>query len=196
MGLWILESCRKEWQQNGVTVDYEALLQDVGMIEGQPGFIFPDDERFLSPAGMLEAIATQLKETDQTMPSTPASIAKVILDSLAFRYASVLRTIEQLTNQRLEGVRIIGGGSQNHYLNQTTANAMRLPVVAGPVEATVIGNVMVQAISAGRFRSLSEGRQYVAAKMPSQKFLPQSDSGLEKAGARFARIEAQFIQRS
>lgn len=193
MGLWILESCRKEWQQHGVAVDYDVLLEDVGMLEDYPALIFPDDQRLLNPPSMLEAIATQLEETDQTMPSAPASVAKIILDSLAFRYASVLRTIESLTDQQIEGVRIIGGGSQNRYLNQATANATGLPVAAGPVEATVIGNVLVQAITAGRFGSLSEARQYVAENVPSQDFTPRSTSGLEQAKARYSEIEAGFI---
>ena len=193
MGLWILESCRKEWQQSGVTVDYDALLRDVEMLEDWPALIFPDDQRFLNPTSMLEAIASQLSETNQAMPSEPPSIAKVILDSLAFRYASVLRAIQSLTGQWIEGVRIIGGGSQNRYLNQVTANATGLPVVAGPVEATVIGNVLVQAIAAGRFASLNEARGYVAENVPSQNFLPQTTSDLERAANRFAQIEARFL---
>src|ERR1043166_1617931 len=132
MGLWILESCRKEWQQNGVAVDYDVLLQDVAMLEDYPALIFPDDQRLLNPPSMLEAIATQLAETNQAMHSAPASVATIILDSLAFRYASVLRVIESLTDQRIEGVRIIGGGCQNRSLNLGTANGTGLPVARGP----------------------------------------------------------------
>jgi rhamnulokinase len=194
MGLWILESCRKEWQQRGVAIDYDLLLREVSAIKGCPGvLVFPDDQRLLNPPSMLEAIATQLEETDQAMPSGPAAIAKVILDSLAFRYASVLRTIESLTQQQIEGVRIIGGGSQNGYLNQATANATGLPVAAGPVEATVIGNVLVQAIAAGRFASLADARRYVIRNMPSQNFFPRTTSNLEQAKAHFAEIEARFM---
>jgi rhamnulokinase len=108
MGLWILESCRKEWQ-----VNYDALLAEVSTIADYPALIFPDDPRFFNPPSMLTAIAMQLTETDQEMPASAAAIAKMILDSLAFRYASVLRTIEALTNRKIEGVQIIGGGSQN-----------------------------------------------------------------------------------
>jgi rhamnulokinase len=193
MGLWILESCRKEWQQKGVAVDYDVLLQDVAMLEDYSALIFPDDQRLLNPPSMLAAIAAQLDETDQAMSSKPPSVAKIILDSLAFRYASVLRTIESLTGQQIEGVRIIGGGSQNRFLNQATANATGLPVAAGPVEATVIGNVLVQAITAGRFGSLSDARRYVAENVPSQDFFPQSTSDLERAKALYAEIEARFI---
>ena len=139
---------------------------------------------------MLEAIAAQLTETNQEMPRSNAAIAKVILDSLAFRYASVLRTIETLTKRKIKGVQIIGGGSQNNYLNQATANATGLPVSAGPSEATVIGNVLVQAVSNGRFASLTEARQYVAQNVRLQHFKPQVSSAWENAAQRYAAIES------
>lgn len=193
MGLWILESCRKEWQRRGVTSDYDGLLRDIAAMGDYGALIFPDDERFLNPPSMLAAIATQLNETDQTMPSGSAAIAKVILDSLAFRYASVLRTIESVTNQKIEGVRIIGGGSQNAYLNQATASSTGLPVLAGPIEATVIGNVLVQAISAGRFTSLTEAREYIARNTQSQTFMPKDSTACEDATRRYVEIEARYI---
>lgn len=187
MGLWLLESCRKEW-----AVDYDALLSTVATIEHYPALIFPDDERFFNPPSMLEAIATQLAETGQEMPQDPAGIAKVILDSLAFRYASVLRKIEALTSRQISGVQIIGGGSQNCYLNQATANATGLPVFAGPVEATVIGNVSVQAIADGRFASLTEARQYVAQNVQAQQFTPESSVACAEAKHRYEMIETQL----
>jgi rhamnulokinase len=193
MGLWILEACRKEWQQRGVTVNLDELLRDVAAMGAYSALIFPDDQRFLNPPSMLEAIATQLNETDQTMPSEPAAIAKVILDSLAIRYASVLRAIESLTNQAVKGVRIIGGGSQNAYLNQATANATGLPVVSGPVEATVLGNVLVQGIASGRFGSLADAREYVARKMRSETFRPKDSVACGDAIRRYAKIEARYI---
>ena len=188
MGLWILESCRKEWQ-----VDYDALLAEVSTIEDYPALIFPDDARFFNPPSMLEAIAVQLTETKQEMPRGAAAVAKVILDSLAFRYASVLRTIESLTNRKIEGVQIIGGGSQNNYLNQATANATGLPVSAGPTEATVIGNVLVQSIAQGRFASLTEAREYVAQHVRLQNFTPQTSGACEEAARRYTAIEARYV---
>jgi rhamnulokinase len=188
MGLWLLESCRKEW-----AVDHDALLADVAAIEHYPGLIFPDDKRFFNPPSMLAAIATQLTETVQEMPQDPAAIAKVILDSLAFRYASVLRKIEELTSREISGVQIIGGGSQNCYLNQATANATGLPVVAGPVEATVIGNVIVQAIADGRFASLTEARQYVAQNVQAQTFTPQASIAGDEGKRRYETIEAHYL---
>lgn len=188
MGLWILESCRKEWQ-----VDYEELVIEVSRIDHFPALIFPDDPRFFNPPNMLEAIATQVAETDQEMPDGAAAIAKTILDSLAFRYASVLRTIETLTSRKIEGVQIIGGGSQNNYLNQATANATGLPVSAGPIEATVIGNALVQAVVDGRFASLAEGREYVGQNVQLKNFTPQNSGAWALAAQHYAEIEARYV---
>src|SRR5712691_724285 len=146
------------------------------------GLIFPDDPRLLNPTSMLEAIAWQLAEREERMPTEPPAIAKLILDSLALRCASVVCTVEMLTRRRINGVQIVGGGSQNDYLNQTTANATGLPVLAGPVEATVIGNGLVQAISSGRFGSLSEARRHVAHNVRLKTFTPRPSLGWEEAG--------------
>jgi rhamnulokinase len=168
-------------------------LQDVVTIDGYEAFLFPDDQRFFNPPSMLDAIRIHLRETAQTMPNEPAVIAKVILDSLAFRYASVVRTIESLTKQKIEGIQIIGGGSQNSYLNQTTANATGLPVIAGPVEATVVGNVLVQSIACGRFANLADARQYIARNVLLQHHAPQYSSACEEAKSRYRAIEACYI---
>lgn len=193
MGLWILESCRKEWEKVGVKTDYETLLAEVAKIEGFCGFIFPDDERFLNPNSMLKAIENQLKETGQTVYKNPNSLVKIILDSLAFRYASVLETIEKLTGKKIEGVQIAGGGGKNNFLNQMTANACRKTIKSGLTEATVTGNLLVQAISAGRFKDLSEARKFVAKNVELKTFEPQSSAELEKAKQDYFRIENQFL---
>ena len=193
MGLWILESCRKEWNERGVEIDYEVLLRDVEAARGYQTFLFPDDQRFFNPASMLEAIRSQLDETGHAVSDEPAAMAKVILDSLAFRYGSVVRRIESLTKQKIEGIQIIGGGSQNSYLNQATSNATGLPVAAGPVEATVIGNVLVQSIASGRFATLAEARQYIAQNVRLQNYAPQHSAACEEAKRRYAAIEARYI---
>jgi len=193
MGLWILESCRKEWSHRGVDVDYDNLLLQVAEIDGCPALIFPDDGRFFKPQSMLEAIAEQLRENGQNASDDPVLITKVILDSLALRYASVLRTIEALTKEKINGVQIVGGGSRNDYLNQMTANAADLAVAAGPVEATVTGNVLVQAIAAKRFTSLTEARSYVAANVPVKRFSPHRSPALSEAMSRYAQLERRYV---
>ncbi|MFN0084028.1 MAG: rhamnulokinase family protein [Blastocatellia bacterium] len=192
MGLWLLESCRGEWRARGFAADYDALLREVAANEAFPALLFPDDPRLFNPASMLAAIGEQLGETGQPIPAEPAAMTKAILDSLALRYASVLRKIEELTGKTIRGVRIVGGGSQNDYLNQATANATGRAVVAGPVEATVIGNALAQAIAAGRFANLPEARRHVAEGLAMREYAPDaSPAGLEAAAA-YERIEASF----
>ncbi len=193
MGLWILESCRREWKERDIDADYDGLLGRVAALDEYPGFIFPDDRRFFNPPSMLEALALQLRETGQAMPDEPAKVAKIILDSLAFRYASVLRLIETLTGKRIKGVHVIGGGSRNAYLNQATANATGLAILAGPSEATVIGNLVVQAISAGRFASLAEAREFLVQHIQLQRFAPRNSAAFEAGQRHYAAIEARYL---
>ncbi len=193
MGLWILESCRREWKDAGMDVDYDNLLMQVETLPAGGALIFPDDPRLLNPPGMLAAIRQQLAEREGRLPGNqdaPAAIARLILDSLALRYASVLHSIEILTNRKILGVQIVGGGSQNDYLNQATANATGLRVLAGPVEATVIGNVLIQAIASGRFASLAEARQHVAQNVKLKEFFPLRTIAWEEASRRYAQIES------
>ena len=192
MGLWIFESCRNEWAKHVNSVEYDDLIRDASAIDGFPGFIFPDDERFLNPESMLDSINTQLSETGQQTQTRAAIVTKIIFDSLAFRYASVLRSIESLTNSKLSGIEIVGGGGRNRYLNQSTANATGLPVRSGLTEATVIGNVLVQAISSGRFESLAEARSYIASKIEFESFAPQTVPDFAEAESPYLAIEEHF----
>lgn len=196
MGLWILESCRKEWKERGLEVDYDSLLREVAELDDSPSLIFPDDPRFFNPASMPEMIAAQLAESGQGVPTDQPVVAKVILDSLALRYASVLRTIESLTNKTIKGIQIVGGGSQNDYLNQATASATGLQVLCGPVEATVTGNVLVQAIASGRFSSLAEARQHVRQNSRLKLFTPHPSPVFAEAARRYEAIEARYLGRT
>jgi sugar (pentulose or hexulose) kinase len=141
---------------------------------------------------MIEAVEIQLRETGQKFDAKPAAVAKIIFDSLAFRYASVLRTIEFLTGEQLDGIQILGGGGRNYYLNQMTANASGRKVSAGLTEATVVGNVLVQAVARGRFSSLSEARKHVAANFGFEEFLPKWSKALEEAADRYMQIELRY----
>ena len=173
MGLWIVESCRREWAHQGLNADYATLLRDAAAF-GQPqGILFPDDPRFFNPPSMLAAVRTALAESGQPAPEDPAGLTRVILDSLALRYASVIGTIEQLTGESIPGVHLVGGGSLNEYLNQATADATGKPVLAGPVEATAVGNVLVQAIASGEAASLAEARDRLALTIECRTFSPR-----------------------
>jgi rhamnulokinase len=142
---------------------------------------------------MLEALAEHLSENGQRVPFEPPGMSKAILDSLDLRYASVLRTMESLTGRKIDGVRIIGGGSRNDYLNQATVNATGLMVLAGPVEATAMGNLLVQAVAAGRFASLKEARRSVARNVSLKKFIPARTPAWAEAARLYAAIEARYV---
>jgi rhamnulokinase len=197
MGLWILESCRREWRERGLEVDYDVLLARDPKIEARrdsTALIYPDDERLFNPPSMTAAIMQQLAETGQSIDDDPAALTATILDSLALRYASVIRTIEKLTGKPINGAQIVGGGSQNQYLNQATANASQKVVLAGPSEATVIGNALVQAVAAGRFASLAEARRHVAANISPRRFEAQPSQEWEEKAQRYAEIEDQLAR--
>jgi rhamnulokinase len=196
MGLWILESCRQEWRARGLEVAIDTLVHEAAHAsDDRLGLVFPDDPRFFNPPSMLAAITDQLAETGQEMPPDPPRITRLILDSLAFRYASVLRTIEALSGTRLRGVQIVGGGSRNEYLNQMTATVAGLPVRPGPVEATVTGNLLVQAIAGGRFASLAEARRHVAEHLRPVEVGPRTLPRIAERAALFAGLEARYLGR-
>jgi rhamnulokinase len=159
MGLWILESCRKEWPE----MPYEDLLDAVARVPAPAGRIDPDHPRFFNPASMTREVKGALAEAGHAAPDDPPALARVILDSLARRYAEVVRTIESLTGRRVEGIHVVGGGSRNGYLNQATADAAGVAVLAGPVEATALGNLAVQAVADGELPSLQAARACTAA---------------------------------
>ena len=169
MGLWILESCRREWPAR----PYEELLADVAHVPGSAGLVDPDHPRFFNPPNMAREVAAALAETGQPVPTDPVRLAKVVLDSLAARYAEVVGTIETLTGRRVEGLHVVGGGSQNGYLNQATADASGRPVLAGPVEATALGNLAVQAIADGEVASLTAARTRIAAGLHLRRYEPR-----------------------
>jgi rhamnulokinase len=218
MGLWILESCRREWgapvghgfpppptasaRLAGASLAsegsspaggcaYAELLADVGALDEFAGFIYPDDPRFMNPDSMTTAIRSSLAESGQHPHDEPVALARVVLDSLAFRYASVLDTIERLTGSPITTIHIVGGGSRNEYLNQATANASGRTVMAGPAEATVIGNLVVQAIASGEIGSVAEARETIRRTARLTRYEPRDDEAWEAARAGYAEVEAR-----
>ncbi|HSD67292.1 MAG TPA: rhamnulokinase family protein [Vicinamibacteria bacterium] len=192
MGLWILDSCRHEWEERGLSADLDSLLAAAAAIERPPGLVYPDHPRFFNPASMTAEVQGALAETGQRVPDDPARLARVVLDSLAFRYASIVRTIEALSGESVPGLHIVGGGCQNEYLNQATADASGRPVLAGPAEATATGNVLVQAVACGRAASLAEGRRLVARVVRPRRFEPRERPGWREVAERYREIEGRF----
>ena len=174
MGLWLLESCRREWEAGGRPQALGPLLAAVARLDGPAPTINPDDRRFFAPASMVRELRGALRESGLRDTDDPAGLAKIILDSLARRYADVVASIERLTGHPIPGIHIVGGGSLNAYLNQATADASRRPVLAGPVEATAIGNLLVQSTAAGEITSIEDGRRLVAASFQPVRYEPRA----------------------
>jgi rhamnulokinase len=192
MGLWILESCRKEWDTAGKPLDLERLLHAAGHLEATTALIDPDDSRFFNPPNMLAAVRSFLEETGQLPVQEPAQLTRVIIDSLALRYASVLQRLQALIGEPIAGVHVVGGGCRNDLLNQSTADATGLPVESGPVEATALGNLSLQAIALGHVRSVREAREVISRHAEIRRFepTPGARARWDELRLRYALLEA------
>lgn len=186
-GLWLWQECRRAWEQEGASYSYEQMAQ---MAESAPPFtaiVHPD--AFLEPGRMPERIAAWCRAHGQEPPGDHASLCRAILEGLALRYRQVLGTLESLIGHPLRRIHIVGGGSRNSLLNQFAADATGRPVIAGPAEATAIGNLLVQAMGAGVIKDLAELRQVVARSFPVTVFEPRGGAAWDAAYERFVRFE-------
>jgi rhamnulokinase len=173
MGLWLLQGCRHSWATRGTQLTYSELTEAA---QREPGFrhIFdPDDVSFTKPDDMLTAIDAFCRRTDQQCPQTPGAYARAIFDSLALKYRRVIQDLAILAGRPIDCIRVIGGGSQNTLLNQLTADATGVSVVAGPTEATALGNVAVQMLATGAAASLAEARRVIDRSFPTRTFEPR-----------------------
>lgn len=187
-GLWLLERCRAEWAEQGEEVGYEQLAAAAAETEPFAGLIDPDDPLFVNPPSMIEAINRYLKQTDQYELAGPGEITRAILESLAYRYNDVLGPLESLAGYKIEQLHIIGGGSQNELLNQFTANATSIPVIAGPAEATAIGNVMVQALAAGIYPDRESMRAAIRQAVAVRTYYPEDQEAWDEGFVRYFEL--------
>ena len=190
MGLWLLESCRRDWETAGGGMALADLLARVSAVGDFAGLLVPDDPRFFNPASMVREIRDALGATGQAAHDDPVLLGRVITDSLALRYASVVTDIERVTGSEVAGIHVVGGGSLNDCLSQATADATGRPIAAGPAEATAIGNILVQAIAAGTLGSLARGRDLVRRTLRPRRFEPLRRRDWEAARRRYLEIEA------
>lgn len=187
-GLWLLQEARRQWARSGHDYSWEALLAEAEKATPFRSILDPDASDFIAPSKMVDAITAYCRRTNQPAPETVGEVVRCALESLALRYRWTLGALEELVGHRLETVRIVGGGCQNRLLCQLTADACRRPVVTGPVEATALGNVMVQAMATGHLGSLSEAREAVAASIPQEHFTPGPVGGWDEAFGRFQSL--------
>ena len=184
-GLWLLQSCRRSWAASGHEYGYEELMTAAG---GHPPFqvlLDPDSPGFRNPDDMLIAIDGFCRQTGQPPLDGPPSYSRAILESLAFKYRAVLESLEELAGTRFHEIRVVGGGARNRLLNQFTADATGRTVVAGPVEATALGNVAMQMLATGAVTSLAEARAIIDRSFPVERFEPAETDRWEPHYHRF-----------
>jgi len=171
-GMWLLEESLRYWKSQGLTLTAADLTQEASQLPREQ-IINTNDPRFAKPGAMPERIAEYCRETNQKVPNTPAEFARCIFDSLSDAYAQSLRELEDAAGVKVKEINIIGGGSSNDLLNQLTADVTGLPVIAGPTEATVMGNLIIQMISAGWIANLEEGRKLISESIERKEFQPK-----------------------
>lgn len=184
-GLWLLQACRRSWMASGLDVGYEALLAAAASETPFTSLFDPDHQGFLHPSDMVRAIADYCRQTGQPEPAAPPAYARAIFESLALKYRMVLESLEALTGREFTEIRIVGGGARNRLLNQFAADATGRRVVAGPVEATALGNIAMQMLATGAVESLAEARAVIDRSFPVERYEPRAAETWDRQYRRF-----------
>jgi len=188
MGLWLVQRCRLAFSQRNRDYDYSQLIRLATEAPAFQSLIDPDRPEFLSPADMTVAIAEECRRTEQPVPGTEGQFIRCALESLALKYRMVLGWLEELTGVPVTVIHIVGGGTQNRLLNQFTANACGRPVMTGPIEATALGNVLIQARANGDLSSLTDIRDVVRRSESIEEYTPDNSTEWDDVWERFQTI--------
>ncbi|MCA9188751.1 MAG: rhamnulokinase [Planctomycetales bacterium] len=186
-GLWLIQECRRVWKQNGREFSWDELVRLAESAPALQSLINPDDPRFGAPSDMPATIRQFCSENGEPTPDSEGAVIRCALESLALRYRQTVLSLEKLTDSRIDTIHIVGGGTQNKLLSQMTADACNRRVVAGPVEATAIGNIMMQAVAHGDVAGIEEARQVVARSFPVEEFCPKNTAPWDDAFQRFQK---------
>jgi rhamnulokinase len=184
-GMWLLQECKRVWDAAGKPVSYSDLIAQAEKSPPFAAFVDPDATAFQTPTNMVDALAAFCRQSGQTAPANPGACTRTILESLALKYRFVKESLARVTGKPIDRIYIVGGGSQNELLNQFAADALNCTVVAGPVEATSIGNIIMQLYALGEIRSLAEGRALVRHSFETKIFEPKNPGAWNDACARF-----------
>jgi len=187
-GLWLVQECRRTWARQGQEFSYDELAQMAAQAAPRQSIVDPDDAEFAKHGDMPARLRAFCQRTGQVVPQSPGEVVRCALESLALKYRWVLERLEKILGRRLEPIHIVGGGAQNWLLCQLTADATGRRVVAGPVEATAIGNIIVQGMARGYIASLAEGRRLVRHSCDLATYEPVSGPGWEEAYGRLASL--------
>jgi len=195
-GLWLLQECVRRWQKSGRDYSWAEISSFASAAAPLRSLIDPDAEDFSAPDDMPKAIQGYCGRTGQTIPETDGALARCCLESLALRYRAVLEGLEKVSKRKLDTILIVGGGSQNSLLCQFAADACRRRVIAGPVEASALGNAMVQAIATGHLSSIASGRSSVAASCEQKEYEPRVTDLWDAAYEKFCKLPEMAAQNS
>jgi rhamnulokinase len=187
-GMWLWQECKRVWDANGINTSYADLVIQAEKSPPFTALIDPDAADFQAPANMVDALGRFCHRTGQISPADPGALTRLILESLALKYRFVKESLARVTRRPVDRIYIVGGGSQNHLLNQFTADALNCTIVAGPVEAASIGNIIMQLFALGEIRSLSEGRSLIRRSFETKIFEPRNTAAWDDAYARFQKI--------
>ena len=187
-GMWLIEQCRQEWERAGLPTGYPELITMAKDAEPFRSLIFPDDASFANPSSMTEAIKAYCRKSGQPEPATQGEFTRCIYESLALRYRQVFGLLKSFAPFEVRKLHVIGGGSRNDFLNQMTADSIGTQVVAGPVECTAAGNIMVQAKAAGEVEGLKEMRSIIYASNDMRVFEPQDTALWDTAYEKFITV--------
>jgi len=190
-GLWAVQECRRLWNSSGKKYSYDDLTELAAKASAFTSLILPNDNRFFAPNNMPAEIQAYCQETGQKPPMDKGAITRTILESLALEYRRMVEQIERITGKNFPTIHIIGGGAKNTLLNQFVANATGRTVLAGPTEASVIGNILVQAIAKGEIPSLAEGRKIVRESFDIKAYEPANQDAWDEAYARYEILSQQ-----
>ena len=174
-GLWLVQECRRTWRRQGQEYSYDDLTRMAAEAQPLRAIVDPDHHDFLAPGDMPARIRAYCERTGQPPPETPDAVVRCAIESLALKYRWVLERLERLQGRRYDTIHIVGGGTKNRLLSQLTADATGRQVIAGPVEATAIGNLLVQAVALGKIGSISEAREVVARSFEVETFEPDEN---------------------
>lgn len=186
-GMWLLQECKRVWDAKGEVISYAEMVESARTVTTE-SHIDPDDPDFKNSCDMPEVIATYLNRTGQKVPADKATLIRTILESLALKYRLSIFHLREIQSDLPDTLHIVGGGCQNALLNQMTADATGLKVVAGPVEATAAGNVLAQMLATGEIASLQEGREILLRSFQPDIFEPQPDKNWEDKAAKFENL--------
>lgn len=188
MGLWLIQECKRIWEKNNHVYSYGELVKFA--LDEKPfmSLIDPDHRSFYNPLDMTQAITEYCEEKGSITPHNPGQYARCIFESLALKYRTVLDRLKEASGKKIEQLHIIGGGSQNELLCQFAANATGVKVVAGPIEATAIGNILVQAMAMGYVKDLGQIREIIRNSFEYKEYLPEDTEKWDQAYRRFSEM--------